>query len=359
MLAKLGFALARPVLSRMDAEDAHRLTIEALKRAPLPQPPPFAPVLAVKCLGLSFPNPLGLAAGFDKNAEVPDRMLRLGFGFVEVGTVTPQPQTGNPRPRLFRLVQDQAVINRMGFNNAGHEAAHRRLQRKPHGIVGVNIGANKDITDRAADYVAGIAQFSDVADYFAVNISSPNTPGLRNLQSADELHPLLARLNEARSNMPRRIPMLLKIAPDLDHEALESIARCCENGVVDGVILTNTTLFREGLASPEAREAGGLSGRPLFDLSTRQLAKFYVISQGRIPLVGVGGIASAEDAWMKICAGASLLQLYSVLVYKGPTVIIDILNGLAQRTKTAGFASIMDAVGSRASDLAYQKPGGR
>jgi dihydroorotate dehydrogenase len=359
MLAKLGFALARPVLTRMDAEDAHRLTIEALRRAPLSEPRQSAPEMAVRCLGLSFPNPLGLAAGFDKNAEVPDRMLSLGFGFVEVGTVTPRPQDGNPRPRLFRLMEHQAVINRMGFNNEGHDAMYNRLRRKPAGIVGVNIGANKDTADKAADYVQGIERFSDAADYFTVNISSPNTPGLRNLQSTDELRPLLARLNEARGRQKRRVPMLLKIAPDLDEGALEAVARCCENGAVDGVILTNTTLSREGLASPLAREAGGLSGHPLFDLSTRQLARFYALTQGRIPLVGVGGIASTEDAWVKISAGASLLQLYSALVFKGPALISAILGGLIERTKSAGFATISEAVGRRASELAYQKPGGR
>ncbi len=359
MLAKLSFALANPMLARMDAEVAHVLTIKALKHAPLPASPQTPPELAVKCLGLAFPNPLGLAAGFDKNAEVPDRMLRLGFGFVEVGTVTPRPQAGNPRPRLFRLPEDEAVINRMGFNNDGHDAMHWRLQRKAAGIVGVNIGANKDTADKASDYVTGIERFSGVADYFTVNISSPNTPGLRNLQSTDELRPLLARLNEARGRMKSQVPMLLKIAPDLNDEALEALARCCGNKAVDGVILTNTTLSRAGLASPLASEAGGLSGRPLFDFSTCQLARFYLMTQGRIPLVGVGGVASAEDAWMKICAGASLLQLYSALVFKGPALIGEILRGLADRMKREGFTNISAAVGSRAAELAYQKPGGR
>jgi dihydroorotate dehydrogenase len=348
MLARLGYAALKPVLGRMDAEAAHRLTIAALKAAP-PSQAKLYPSLATSLLGLEFPNPLGLAAGFDKNAEVPDAMLRLGFGFVEIGTVTPKPQAGNPKPRLFRLPEDQAVINRMGFNNEGHDVVHRRLSRKPRGILGVNVGANKESEDKAADYVKGIECFSDVADYLTVNISSPNTPGLRNLQSTDELRPLLARLNDARGRQSRHVPMLLKIAPDLDDRALEDIARCCEGGSVDGVILTNTTLAREGLASHLAREAGGLSGRPLFDLSTQTLARFYLMTGGRIPLVGAGGIASAEDALAKIHAGASLLQLYSALVFKGPALIHEILSGLGNG----------GAVGLRAEELAYQKPGGR
>jgi dihydroorotate dehydrogenase len=320
-LINLGFRALRPLLHCMDAETAHGLTIKALKtglagNAEISSPPN----LATSCFGLNFQNPLGLAAGFDKNAEVPDAMLAMGFGFVEVGTVTPRPQEGNPRPRLFRLSEDRAVINRLGFNNEGHAAVLERLRRRKHksGIVGVNIGANKDSTDRISDYVAGITAFSDVTSYFTINISSPNTPGLRNLQSAAELPALLKRLNEARQTQHRKVPMLLKIAPDLDADELQAIAESCLNSAVDGVIISNTTISRPVLQSHDAKETGGLSGAPLFDLSTRQLARFYLLTEGKIPLVGVGGIAKAEHAWSKICAGASLLQLYSALVFQGP-----------------------------------------
>jgi dihydroorotate dehydrogenase len=313
-LARLGFKLLRPLLQGMDAEAAHGLTIRALKTGLGGNANSVSrSSLAIQCFGLDFHNPLGLAAGFDKNADVPDAMSALGFGFVEVGTVTPKPQDGNPRPRLFRLTEDRAIINRMGFNNEGHAAVLARLQHRKAraGIVGVNIGANKNSSSRVADYVAGIKAFSDVASYFTVNISSPNTPGLRNLQSAAELRPLLQQLNEARLYQKRRVPMLLKIAPDLALEELRSIAECCGNSAVDGVIISNTTLTRPHLVSQQAGEAGGLSGAPLFDLSTLQLARFYSFTEGKIPLVGVGGISNAEQAWSKICAGASLLQLYT------------------------------------------------
>jgi dihydroorotate dehydrogenase len=313
------------------------------------------PGLSVNLFGLEFPNPLGLAAGFDKNAEVPDAMLALGFGFVEIGSVTPKPQDGNPRPRLFRLAEDEAVINRMGFNNEGHDAVLLRLlRRKPGGIIGINLGANKDSEDRAGDYVKGIATFSKVASYFTINISSPNTPGLRTLQSEAELRPLLRRVHQARNQAERRLPVLLKLAPDLSEGDLEIIAACCSGGEVDGVILTNTTVQRPSLHSPDAGEAGGLSGAPLFELSTRQLARFYLLTEGRIPLVGVGGISSAEQAWLKITAGASLLQLYSALVFKGPALIGDILSGLSMRLQKSGFNSLQQAVGSAAASIAHQ-----
>ena len=353
-LARLAFPLARPLLHALDAERAHGLTIRVLSMLPPATPPASDPRLNVKLFGLDFPNPLGLAAGFDKNAEVPDAMLGLGFGFVEVGTVTPLPQLGNPRPRLFRLSADEAVINRMGFNNEGHNAMRARLaaRRGRGGIAGVNIGANKDTSDRVGDYVAGIEAFSDLASYFTVNISSPNTPGLRNLQSKGELAVLLARLNEARSKQGRRPPMLLKIAPDLDDAGLDDVARCCEGGAVDGVIVSNTTLRRDGLSSSLKAEAGGLSGKPLFELSTLMLAKLFVRTNGAQPLIGAGGISSVETAWAKLSAGASLLQLYSALVYHGPALVAEILGGLAARQSCEGV-TLASLRGSGASSIAH------
>jgi dihydroorotate dehydrogenase len=346
----------------MDAETAHGLTIKALKTgfagsAGISSPPN----LATTCFGLSFQNPLGLAAGFDKNAEVPDAMLALGFGFVEVGTVTPRPQEGNSRPRLFRLSEDRAVINRLGFNNQGHATVLERLRRRKHrsGVVGVNIGTNKDSTDRIADYVAGITAFSDVASYFTINISSPNTPGLRSLQSATELPALLKRLNEARQIQQRQVPMLLKIAPDLEAEEMQALAESCLNSAIDGVIISNTTVSRPALQSPHAKETGGLSGAPLFDLSTQQLARFYLLSKGKIPLVGVGGITNAEHAWSKICAGASLLQLYSALVFQGPELVQEILSGLSRKLAGKNFAMLSAAVGSSADEIAHHSPLGK
>jgi dihydroorotate dehydrogenase len=349
------FNLTRSFLHGRDAEEAHLLTIRALKcMPPLPLPKPD-PRLAQTLFGLNFPNPLGLAPGFDKNAEVPDAMLRLGFGFTEVGTLTPLPQSGNPKTRLFRLTEDQAVINRMGFNNQGHWEALKRLKRRRRvGIVGVNIGANKDSVDRASDYVAGIAAFSDVADYITINISSPNTPGLRGLQSAKELESLLKRLNEARATQAKRPAMLLKIAPDLGEEEMSDIADCCTNGAVDGVIISNTTLSRPLLSSVHGSETGGLSGRPLFSLSTRQLARFYLISKGKIPLIGVGGIEDGITALAKIEAGASLLQVYSALVYRGPQLIGDILRTLRNNER-----SLSQLRGSRAEELAHHIEAGK
>lgn len=337
-LAGLAFPLARPLLHAMDAETAHGLTIRALRMLPAATAPAADPRLSVEAFGLRFPNPLGLAAGFDKNAEVPDQMLALGFGFTEIGTVTPLPQAGNPRPRLFRLSEDSAVINRMGFNNEGHAAALKRLEaRKGHGgILGVNIGANKESADRIGDYVLGIERFSHVASYFTVNISSPNTPGLRALQSRAELEQLLARINAARARQGVRPPMLLKIAPDLREDELEDIAAACAGGAVDGIIVSNTTLSRDGLSSPLAREQGGLSGRPLLELSTRQLARVHLITGGKVPLVGAGGVHDAASAILKIRAGASLVQLYSALVYQGPALVERILSGIAAEIGRSG-----------------------
>ena len=344
-LADLGFALAKPFLHKMDAEQAHRLTISSLKAGLGGGDGAItSTVLHTKLFGLSFPNPIGLAPGFDKNAEVPDAMLARGFGFVEIGTVTPHPQQGNPRPRLFRLVEDQAVINRMGFNNEGHDAVLRRMEarRNAGGIVGVNIGANKDSGDRIADYVLGLEKFRSVASYLTINISSPNTPGLRNLQGRAELLKLLSSLNAVRTST---LPMLLKIAPDLTEADLQDVADICAVEAVDGVIVSNTTISRPSLKSSYAPEMGGLSGKPLFELSTHQLALFYKMTYGKIPLIGVGGVCNVETAWAKIRAGASLIQLYSALVYQGPALIGEICSGLEIRLKSSGYTNLSDAVG--------------
>ncbi|MFN4143820.1 quinone-dependent dihydroorotate dehydrogenase [Aestuariivirga sp.] len=354
-LAGLAFPLVRPLLHRLDAETAHDLTIRALKAFPAGAAPAGDSRLAVEAFGLRFRNPLGLAAGFDKNAEVPDAMLALGFGFTEIGTVTPRPQAGNPRPRLFRLTEDEAVINRMGFNNEGHQAALARLAARAGrgGIVGVNIGANKDSTDRIGDYVAGIEAFSHLASYFTVNVSSPNTPGLRGLQSRAELEQLLARLNAARAAQAKRPPMLLKIAPDLRQDELEDIAAACSGGAVDGIIVSNTTLSREGLRSTHAAEQGGLSGKPLLTLSTRQLARLHLLTGGAIALIGVGGVHDAASALRKIRAGASLVQLYSALVYRGPGLVREILDGLSAEVSRGG-AGLAEMRGADAEALAHQ-----
>ena len=354
-LNSIGFMIARPLLHALDAERAHRLTVRFLSHMPHALAVPLRhDSLKQNLFGLTFANPLGLASGFDKNAEVPDAMLAQGFGFVEVGTVTPRPQAGNPKPRLFRLTEDRAVINRMGFNNEGAAAVARRLdqRRGRGGLIGVNIGANKDSEDRIADYVEGVRWFGTRASYLTLNISSPNTPGLRGLQSRDELVRLLDRLNAARLKLPKRLPMLLKIAPDLEDAALADIVNCTRKGEVDGVIISNTTLTRPNLASRHGKEPGGLSGKPLFALSTRQLAKFHQLSGGRIPLVGVGGISDVETAWHKIIAGASLIQLYSALVFQGPELLGEILDGLALKLREHHLINISEAVGLKSAELA-------
>jgi dihydroorotate dehydrogenase len=324
------FQLARPFLHALDPESAHHATLAALELAWLPHPPPNDPRLAVRAFGLDFPNPIGLAAGFDKDGVAPDNLLSLGFGFVEIGTVTPHPQSGNPRPRLFRLDRDRAVINRLGFNSAGHAKAHENLaRRRAAGIVGVNLGANKDSADRIADYVAGIEAFTDLASYFTINVSSPNTPGLRDLQQAAALDELLSRALEARDRASVRRPLLLKIAPDLRLSELDAIVRVARDRKIDGMIVSNTTISRPAsLASPRASETGGLSGRPLFDLSTHMLSETYERVERQFPLIGVGGVDGPEAALAKLEAGATLVQLYSALVFDGPELIARIKRGL-------------------------------
>ena len=337
------YKLLRPFAFALDAETAHRATIATLSLAPSLPLPSFAPELAQRLAGLEFPSPVGLAAGFDKDGEVPDAMLGLGFGFVEVGTITPKPQAGNPKPRLFRLKEDHAVINRMGFNNGGQSAALDRLKRRQRrGILGVNIGANKDSTDRIADYAAGVKLMSPVADYLTVNISSPNTPGLRNLQAGGELVELLAAVREAR--LPG-IPVFLKVAPDLEEGDHERIVRAAIDTGIDALIVSNTTISRPTLKSPQAKEAGGLSGRPLKQLALEQLKKFRSASGGQITLIAAGGIENADDAWERIRAGASLVQLYSAMVYEGPGLARRIADDLSTRLSRAGMANIAEAIG--------------
>ena len=314
---------------------------------------PSDPRLAVEALGLRFPNPLGLAAGFDKDAEVPGAMLRLGFGFVEVGTLTPQPQAGNARPRLFRLNEDAAVINRFGFNNDGFERARTRLERRPPGVIGVNLGANKDAADRVADYVLGVRTFAPLADYLTLNISSPNTPGLRDLQRREALDDLIARVVAARDETEPRRPLMLKIAPDLDARGLEDIVAVALTRRIDGLIVSNTTLARPAsLISRNRGESGGLSGRPLFAPSTRLLARTYLLTGGAMPLIGCGGVEDSETALAKIEAGANLVQLYTGLALKGPGVVGEILAGLSRAVVARGLARIGELTGARASALA-------
>ena len=347
-----------PLLRWLDPEDAHRLAIRALRLLPPLRPRPDDTKLAVRAFGLNFPNPLGLAAGFDKNAEAPDALLRLGFGFVEVGTVTPRPQGGNPRPRLFRLERDEAIINRMGFNNDGAEAVLRRLAARAHlpGIVGVNIGANRDSPDRVGDYERLIETFAPVASYFTVNVSSPNTPGLRNLQQAALLDDLLAHVIDARERVRERAgdtPILLKIAPDLSLAQLDEVVQVARARKVDGMIVANTTVARPSSLRDKARaeETGGLSGRSLLRLSTRMVAETYVRAEGAFPLIGVGGIDSGGAALTKIRAGASLIQLYSSLVYKGLGLIDEIKNDLAATLLRTGHDSLSDIVGADAAAI--------
>ncbi|HEY8333116.1 MAG TPA: quinone-dependent dihydroorotate dehydrogenase [Tardiphaga sp.] len=351
-------ALSLPLLRWLDPEDAHRLAIQGLRLLPPSKPRADDPKLAVRAFGLNFPNPIGIAPGFDKNAEVPDALLRLGFGFAEIGTVTPKPQVGNPRPRIFRLERDEAIINRLGFNNDGADVVLRRLAaRAQHGgIVGVNVGANKDSADRVDDYVRLIETFAPVASYFTVNVSSPNTPGLRNLQQAEALDDLLAKVIDARERVQRSAgdsPVLLKIAPDLSLADLDDVVHIARSRKVDGMIVSNTTLARPTTLREQARakEQGGLSGRPLFRLSTRMVAETYVRVEGAFPLIGVGGIDSGGAALTKIRAGASLIQLYSALVYKGLGLVDSIKADLVSTLLRTGRDSLSEIVGADAATL--------
>jgi dihydroorotate dehydrogenase len=362
----IGFldALARPVLFRLDPEDAHEWAIRAFNvLQTLPRLParPDGPRLGVHAFGLDFPNPLGLAAGFDKNGEVVDAILRLGFGFTEVGTITPLPQTGQSRPRLFRLIRDEAVINRLGFPSQGHTAVHARLvlrAQKP-GIVGINLGANKDSGDLPADYVRGIAAFADAADYFTINVSSPNTPGLRELQKPGALDDLLARVLAARDEQAERFgrkPVLLKIAPDLTLAELDEVVNCARARKIDGLIVSNSTVTRPTtLRDPSANEPGGLSGQPLFALSTQMLAAAFLRTDNQFPLIGVGGVASTETAFAKIEAGASLVQLYTSFVFKGLVLADEIKRGLVRLLAQNSYPRLADATGVAAADWASGK----
>lgn len=332
------------LLRRLPAETAHDLTLALVGRMPLPRCFPDPPSLKVTALGLTFPNPVGLAAGFDKNAAVPDAMARLGFGFVECGTVTPRPQGGNPKPRLFRLAEDRAVINRMGFNNEGMLAAALRLaKRRGEGIVGINIGANKDSEDRIADYRIAFAALAPLAHYVTINISSPNTPGLRGLQNKEELTRLIDAVLAVRGEMSK--PVLVKIAPDLDDEALDQIAAVALMKKIDGLIISNTTIARPALKSVHAGEAGGLSGAPLLAPSTAILKAMRRRVGANLVLVGAGGIASGADAYAKIRAGASLVQLYTTLVYDGPGLVARIKSELAECLTRDGYDNVTEAVG--------------
>ena len=339
---RLGLAALR----RMGPERAHEWSLRALRLGLAPRPGPVTTErLRTRLAGLDLPNPVGLAAGYDKDAVAVAPLMRAGFGFLEVGAATPRPQSGNPRPRAFRLAEHRAVINRYGFNNAGAQAISARLAARPAGIpVGVNLGANRDSPDRADDYASVLRTVAEVADFATVNVSSPNTAGLRGLQGREALGALLAGVMEARGARP--LPVLLKIAPDLDPAAIEDVAEVALASGVDGIVATNTTTARDGVSGPHAQEAGGLSGAPLFERSTRVLARLSVLTGGRLPLVGVGGVGSAAEAYAKIGAGACAVQLYTGLVYGGLSLVGEIARGLDARLARDGFASVAEAVGT-------------
>lgn len=358
-MSRLLFKIAKPFLHRMDPEDAHRMTLRALKTGALPCPGRVNdPRLKTTLWNRTFPNPLGLAAGFDKNADVIGPMLQIGFGFVEAGTVTPRQQDGNPRPRVFRDADHEAVINRMGFPNDGVENFRHNIEKflegkpRPAGVVGINIGMNKGAEDPAKDYCTLVRQLGNYADYLTVNISSPNTPGLRNLQSRENLMPLLARIMEERAKSCGKTdapPLLVKLAPDLDDAQLKDVAACLTEAGVDGVILGNTTLDRpDYLPASFYEQQGGLSGRPLTDKSTAIIRQFYKLTDGKMPIIGAGGISSAQEAYAKIRAGASLVQLYTALVFQGPELVSDILTGLIRLLQKDGLDHISKAIGKDA-----------
>jgi len=343
------FRSLRPALFALDPETAHRLAINGLRMLPT-RSPANSGRLATSVAGLAFPNPVGVAAGFDKDAEAPDALLGLGFGFTEIGSITPRPQAGNPRPRLFRLVEDNAVINRMGFNNCGADVALARLQKRKglRGVLGINIGANRDSADRIADYAAMTRIMAQHASYLAINISSPNTPGLRSLQDESALAELLDAVNEARHEtlLEKPPPVFLKIAPDLAPADIDAIARIALDKKLGALIVANTTLSRPALRSRHASETGGLSGAPLRPLATPRIRDFLKATGGVLPLVGVGGIATAHDAWERIKAGASLVQLYSAMIYEGPALGGRIVRGLERLMQAEGYSSIAEAVGT-------------
>jgi len=343
-LERAGLAL----FHRIDPERAHTLSLAALKTGLVPLPGAVTtPRLATEVAGLRLPNPLGLAAGYDKNAEALAPLARAGFGFVEVGAATPRPQPGNPRPRLFRLTEDRAAINRFGFNNDGMVAIGARLAARPEGaVIGLNLGANKDSADRAKDYAAVLAHCGAHVDFATVNVSSPNTEKLRDLQGKAALSALLAGVMEARAGLAKPIPVFLKIAPDLSDAELAEIAAVSLASGLSGIVATNTTLARGGLTSPDAGQAGGLSGAPLFARSTRVLARLSDLTGGQLPLIGVGGVGSAEEAYAKIRAGASAVQLYTALVYRGLSLVGEIARGLDRLLARDGFATVAEAVGT-------------
>ena len=352
------FGLGQALLLALDPERAHDLAVKSLELGLYPRATePDDKRLAQRIFGLDFPNPIGMAAGFDKDARVPRELLATGLGFVEVGTLTPRAQSGNPLPRVFRSQVDRAIINRLGFNNEGQEAALERLQRRPAGVVGVNIGAGRDSSDRIADYVLGIERMGSVASYFTVNISSPNTPGLRDLQAPETLDALLKRALTARGALAKKPPLLVKLAPDLADADLPEVVDVIVANGVDGIVVSNTTLMRDGLKDATfARETGGLSGRPLFTRSTRMLARVYQLTQGKLPLVGVGGVDSGETAVAKIEAGACLLQLYTGLVFEGPGLIGRIKQALVVAIERAGAHDLKPLIGARADDWAGEVP---
>ncbi len=350
------YGLGQALLHALDPERAHELAVRSLELGVYPRAPaPDDPRLAQDLWGLKFRNPLGMAAGFDKDARVSAPLLAMGFGFVEVGTLTPKPQPGNPSPRIFRSAADQAIINRLGFNNGGQAAALPRLSARRSGVVGVNIGAGKDSADRIGEYVSGIARMSPVADYLTINISSPNTPGLRDLQAPDALDALLARVQEARSAAESRPPLLVKLAPDIADVDLPAIVGVIRSRGVDGIVVSNTTLSREGVKDLSfAAETGGLSGRPLFARATRMLARVFKLTEGKLPLIGVGGIDSGAAALAKVTAGASLVQLYTGLVFEGPKLIGGIKQALVEAMKAGKAESLAPLIGRDADRWADQ-----